>query len=150
MSHSFTGYYWYVEDTQADELFPTSPVRYEVIQQWVVNNVPQDGTRTCLVGFPTVEEAQAFVLAMYVGAGQLYVRPEFVVEVTENAYDFDTLAVIVADWEVREFDSFDREYVSADGVALKAQRGEDVSRFFTNAGRMRPPFRTVVEEKTNE
>jgi hypothetical protein len=36
-----------------------------------------------------------------------------------------------------------RKVTSADEIALRADRGEDVSRFFTNSGRMMEPIRRV-------
>jgi hypothetical protein len=40
--------------------------------------------------------------------------------------------------------------VSADEIARRADRGEDVSRFFTNAGRMMPPIQRVNVDFTRE
>jgi hypothetical protein len=36
-----------------------------------------------------------------------------------------------------------RRVISAEGIARRADRGEDVSSFFTNAGRMMEPIRRV-------
>jgi hypothetical protein len=40
--------------------------------------------------------------------------------------------------------------VTADEIARRADRGEDVSRFFTNAGRMMPPIQRVNVDFTRE
>jgi hypothetical protein len=40
--------------------------------------------------------------------------------------------------------------VSADEIADRADRGEDISRFFTNAGRMMPPIQRVNVDFTRE
>jgi len=40
--------------------------------------------------------------------------------------------------------------VSADEIARRADRGEDVSRFFTNAGRMMAPIQRVNVDFTRE
>jgi hypothetical protein len=40
--------------------------------------------------------------------------------------------------------------VSADEIARRADRGEDVSRFFTNTGRMMPPIQRVNVDFTRE
>ena len=36
-----------------------------------------------------------------------------------------------------------RKQVSAESIGKRAERGEDVSRYFTNAGRMMPPVQRV-------
>ena len=36
-----------------------------------------------------------------------------------------------------------RKPISADAIAEKAERGENISRFFTNAGKMMPPIQRV-------
>jgi hypothetical protein len=43
-----------------------------------------------------------------------------------------------------------RTAVSADAIARRADRGQDVSRFFTNAGRMMPPIQRVNVDFTRE
>jgi len=43
-----------------------------------------------------------------------------------------------------------RSAVSADEIARRADRGEDVSRFFTNAGRMMAPIQRVNVDFTRE
>ena len=43
-----------------------------------------------------------------------------------------------------------RAVVSAEEIALRADRGEDVSRFFTNTGRMMPPVQRVNVDFTRE
>jgi hypothetical protein len=40
--------------------------------------------------------------------------------------------------------------VSADEIARRADRGEDVSRFFTNTGRMMPPIQRVNVDFSRE
>jgi len=42
-----------------------------------------------------------------------------------------------------------RKPVSAEAIARRADRGENVSRFFTNAGRMMPPIRQLLELTTH-
>ena len=43
-----------------------------------------------------------------------------------------------------------RAVVSADEIARRADRGEDVSRFFTNSGRMMPPIQRVNVDFSQE
>ena len=43
-----------------------------------------------------------------------------------------------------------RAAVSADEIARRADRGEDVSRFFTNTGRMMPPIQRVNVDFSRE
>jgi hypothetical protein len=43
-----------------------------------------------------------------------------------------------------------RPAVSADEIARRADRGEDVSRFFTNTGRMMPPIQRVNVDFSRE
>jgi len=47
-----------------------------------------------------------------------------------------------------------KKSVSADSIAKRAERGEDVSRYFTNAGQMMPPVQRVnvdfAEDMLNE
>ena len=43
-----------------------------------------------------------------------------------------------------------RAAVSADEIARRADRGEDVSRFFTNSGRMMPPIQRVNVDFSQE
>jgi hypothetical protein len=43
-----------------------------------------------------------------------------------------------------------RVAVSAEEIARRADRGEDVSRFFTNTGRMMPPLQRVNVDFTRE
>ena len=43
-----------------------------------------------------------------------------------------------------------RPAVSADEIARRADRGEDVSRFFTNDGRMMPPIQRVNVDFSQE
>jgi hypothetical protein len=43
-----------------------------------------------------------------------------------------------------------RAAVSADEIARRANRGEDVSRFFTNTGRMMPPIQRVNVDFSRE
>ena len=40
--------------------------------------------------------------------------------------------------------------VTADDIARRADRGEDISRFFTNTGRMMPPVQRVNVDFTRE
>lgn len=40
--------------------------------------------------------------------------------------------------------------VSAESIAKRAERGEDVSRYFTNTGRMMPPVQRVNVDFTQE
>lgn len=46
--------------------------------------------------------------------------------------------------------SKNRAVVSADEIARRADRGEDVSRFFTNTGRMMPPIQRVNVDFSRE
>lgn len=39
--------------------------------------------------------------------------------------------------------------ISADEIAEMADRGEDISRFFTNKGRMMPPIKTEIIQRVN-
>lgn len=43
-----------------------------------------------------------------------------------------------------------RAAVTADEIARRADRGEDISRFFTNAGRMMPPVQRVNVDFSRE
>lgn len=148
-NRTYTGPYWTMREATA-YIENRTKKRWKVYQGLMMEGQIIPSEEQLLGICETPREGHALMIGLYTGAFQLSMDELFFQDAA--GFTLTGLATKVSVYTPHDFEDMNRQAkelssaISAEQIAEMADEGKDVSRFFTNDGKIKPPFGEVIYE----